>query len=80
MLLLILLMMRVLFSFLLKLHSNHSYTLTLVFQQALKQNHRASHNCYSVENMLKLLAIKQLLNKLLLETERSKVLLILGFV
>ena len=36
-------------------------------QQTLKQNQRASHNCYSVKKMLKLLAFKKLLNELELE-------------
>ena len=60
-------MKRVLFSFLLKRNSHHPYTFTAPLQQTLKQNHRASHNCYSVGSMLKLLAFKWLLNELLLE-------------
>ena len=48
----------VLFSFLLKLNSHHLYTFTSLWQQTLKRNYRASHNCYSVKNMLKLLAFK----------------------
>ena len=65
------------FSFLLKLNSHHPYTFTWSLQQTLKQNHRALHNCYSVKNMLKLLAIKWLSNELFLETEWSEVRLIL---
>ena len=64
-----LLILRVPFSFLLKLKSYHPYTFTSPMEQTLKQNHRASRNCYSVKNMLKLLAFKWLLNELLLETE-----------
>ena len=45
------------------------YTFTSFLQQTLKQNQRTSHNCCSVETMLKLVAYKWLLNKLLLETE-----------
>ena len=48
----------VLFSFLLKLNSHHLYTFTSLWQQTLKRNYRASHNCYSVKNVLKLLAFK----------------------
>ena len=55
------------FSFLVKLNSHHPYTLTSPVQQTLKQNQRASHNCYSVKKMLKLLAFKKLLNELELE-------------
>ena len=55
------------------------YTFTSSLQQTLKQNHRASHNCCSVKNMLKLVAYKWLLNKLLLETEWSEVKLIWWF-
>ena len=69
MLLLILLMMRVLFSFLLKLNPQHLYTFTSPLQQTQEQNHRALRNCYIVKNMLKLLAFKWLLFELLLETE-----------
>ena len=58
---LIFLIMRVLFSFLLKLNSHHPDTFTSPLLQTLKQNHhRASHNCYSVNNMLKLLLFKWL--------------------
>ena len=71
MLLLILQMMRVRFSFPLKLKSQHLYTFTSPFQYTLKQNHRASHNYYSAKNMLKLLAFKWLLYEFLLETENS---------
>ena len=53
-----LLMMRVLFSFLLKLNSPHPYTFTSPLQQKLKQNHRASHNCYSVKKHVKALSIQ----------------------
>ena len=76
MLLVILLMMRVLFSFLLKMNSHHPYTFTSPLQQTLKQNHCASHNCCSVKNTLKLLALKWLLNESLLETELSEVMLV----
>ena len=69
MLLLILLMMRVLFSFLLKLNPQHLYTFTSPLQQTQEQNHRALRNCYIVKSMLKLLAFKWLLFELLLETE-----------
>ena len=55
------------------------YTFTSSLQQTLKQNHRTSHNCCSVKNMLKLVAYKWLLNKLLLETEWSEVKLIWWF-
>ena len=64
------------FSFLLKLNSNHPYTFTSPLQQTLKENQRASNNCYSVKNMLKLLAFKWLLNESLLETESLEVMLI----
>ena len=80
MLLLKLLMMKFLFSFILKLNSHHPYTFTSPLQQALKQNHCSSHNCYSVKNRLKLLAFKRVLNELLLETEWSEVMLIWWFV
>ena len=80
MILLILLMVRVLSSFLLKLNSYHPHKFTSPLQQTLKQNNRASHNCYSVKNMLKLLAFKWLLNELLLETEWSEAILIWRFV
>ena len=78
--LLILLMIRVLFTFLLKLNSHHPYTFTPHLQQTLKQNHRALHNFYRVKNMLKLLAFKWPLNKLLLEKEWSEFMLIWWFV
>ena len=42
----------VLFSFLLKLNSHYPHTFTSPFQKTLKQNHPASHNWYSVKNML----------------------------
>ena len=80
MLLLKLLMMKFLFSFILKLNSHHPYTFTSPLQQTLKQNHCSSHNCYSVKNRLKLLAFKRVLNELLLETEWSEVMLIWWFV
>ena len=51
-------------------------TFTPPLQQTLKQNHRPSHNCDSVKNILKLLAFKWLLNQLLLKTECSEVMLI----
>ena len=76
MLLVILFTMRVFFSFFLKLNSYHHYTLTSPLLQTLKQNHRASHNCYSVKDMLKLLAFKWLLNESLFETELQEVMLI----
>ena len=70
------------FSFLLKLNQeiHHLYTFTSLLQQTLKQNQCASHNCYSVKNMLKLLAFKWLLKELLLETKLSEVMLIWWFV
>ena len=74
-LLVILLMIRVLFSFLLKLNSCHHYTFYSPLQQSLKQNHRASHNCYSVKYMMKRLAFKWLLNESLFETELQEVML-----
>ena len=63
------------FSFHLKLNSNHPYTFTSPLQQTLKENQRASQNCYSVKNMLKLLEFKWLLNELLLETKSLEVML-----
>ena len=80
MLLLILLMVRVLFSLLLKLNSHHSHTFTSPFQKTLKQNHPALHNWYSVKNMLQPLPFKRLLNELLLETEWLEVMFIWLFV
>ena len=77
---LILLIIRLLFKFLLKLNSYHPHTFTSPLQHALKQIHRASHNCYCVKNLLKLLTFKWLLNELLLETEWSEVMLIWWFV
>ena len=68
------------FSFLLKLNSHHPNTFTSPLQQTLKQNQRASSNCYSVKNMLKPLAFKWLLNELLVETKLSEVMLITWFV
>ena len=69
------------FSFLLKLNWHHPYTFTSPLQQTLKQNQRASHNCYSVKktclNMLR--AFEWLLNELLLETEWSEVMLVWWF-
>ena len=62
-------MMRVLFSFLLKLNSHRPYTFTSPLQQTLKQNLRAWHNFCSAKNMLKLLAFRWVLNELLLKTE-----------
>ena len=78
--LLILLMMTALSCFLLKLSSHHPYRFTSRFQQTLTQNHRASRNWYSLNNMLKRLAFKWLLNKLLLEIEWSEVKLIWWFI
>ena len=75
MLLLIFLMMRVVVSFLLKLNSHHPDTFASPLQQTLNQNYRASHNCYSVKNMVKLLLFKWLLNELLVETEWSEIML-----
>ena len=80
MLLLILLMMRALFSFLLDLNLYHAYMFRSPLKQTLKQNHLALHNCYNVKNMLKLFAFKWLLNELLLETEWLEVMLIWKFV
>ena len=65
MLLLILVIMWILFSFLPKLNSHHLYvhvTFGTVTEVELPCN------CYSAKNMLKLLAFKWLLNELLLET------------
>ena len=67
--LLILPMIRILFSFPLKLKSYHPYTFTSTLQQILKQDHCGSHNSCSVKNMSKLLVLKWLLNELLLEIE-----------
>ena len=68
-LLLILLMTRVLFSFLLKLNSQPLYVrITLVIGTEAELL-RFAHNCYSVKNMLKRFVFKWLLNELLLETE-----------
>ena len=78
--LLILLMMTALSCFLLKLNSHHPYRFASRFQQTLTQNHRASRNWYSLNNMLKRLAFKWLLNKLLLEIEWSEVKLIWWFI
>ena len=75
MLLVMLLMMRLLFGFFLKLNSHHHYRFTSSLQQTLKQNHYASHNCYRVKNILKLLAFRWLLNESLLETKWSEVML-----
>ena len=58
----------------------HTHTFASLLQQSLKQNNRASHNCCSVKNMSKLLVFKWLLNKLLLEIERSEAMLIWWFV
>ena len=74
--LLILPMMRVLFSYPLKLKSYRHHTFTSTLQQILKQNHQASHNSYSVKNISKLLVFQWLLNELLLEIEWSEVMLI----
>ena len=74
-----LLVLRLLFSFLVKLNSYHSYTFTSPFQQTLKEKHSASHDCYSVKNILKVLAFKWLLNELLLGIEWSEVTLIWWF-
>ena len=76
MLLLILLMVRVLSSFLLKLNSHHPHKFISPFQKTLKQNHPASPNWYSVKSMLQPLAFKRLLNELLFETEWLEVMLI----
>ena len=76
----LLLIMKVVFSFLLKLNSHHPHTFTSALQQTLKQNHGASHNCNSVKTMLKLSAFKKLLNELLLETEWSEAMLMWWFV
>ena len=65
------------FSFLLKLNSHHPCTFTSPLQQTLKQNQRASHNSYSVKNMLKPLAFKWLLHELLLETKLSEAIIII---
>ena len=53
---------------------------TSPLQETPKQNQHASHKCYSVKNMLKLLAFKWLLNELLLETKLSEAMLIWWFV
>ena len=50
---------------------------TSPLQQKLKQNYRASRNCYAVKNRWKLLVFKRLLNELLVETEWSEVMLIM---
>ena len=76
----LLLIMKIVFSFLLKLNSHHPHTFTSALQQTLKQNHGASHNCNSVKTMLKLSAFKKLLNELLLETEWSEAVLMWWFV
>ena len=60
MLLLILLIIRVLFSFLLKLNSHHPHTFTSLVEKGMKQNHRASHNYHCVR--IQVLAFKWLLN------------------
>ena len=78
--LLILSMMKALSSFLMKLNSHQSYTFTSPLQQILKQNHGASHGCYSVKIMSKLLVFNWLLNELLLEIEGSEVMLTWCFV
>ena len=76
-----LLMLRVPFSFLLKLNSHYAHMFTSPFQKTLKQNHLASHNYYSGDkNMLKFLALKLFLKELLLETEWSEIMLIWWFV
>ena len=67
------------FSFLLKLNSLHPYMFTKPLRHTLKQNQSASHNCYSVKKMLKLLAFKWLLSELLLEKKLSEVMLIWWF-
>ena len=64
------------FQFSLEAKFTYPYTFTLLLQQTLKQSRRISHNCYSVKNMLKLLAFTWLLNELLLETKLSEVMLI----
>ena len=76
-----LLMLKVPFSFLLKLNSHYAHMFTSPFQKTLKQNHLASHNYYSGDkNMLKFLALKLFLKELLLETEWSEIMLIWWFV
>ena len=64
----LLLIMKVVFSFLLKLNSHHPHTFTSALQQTLKQNHGALHNCNSAKTMLKPSAFKKLLNESLVET------------
>ena len=72
-------MMKVLLGFLLKLNLHHSCTFTLPLQQILGQNHCSSHSSQNVKNMLKLLVFKWLLNRVLLETECSVVMLFWRF-
>ena len=48
------------FEFSLKLNLLHPCKFTSPLQQTLKQDHRTLHNCYSVKNILKLLAFKWL--------------------
>ena len=85
MLLLILLMMKVLLRFLLKLDDEGSFAFslkaefTLPLQQKLKQNHCTLQNCYSDKSILRLLAFKWLYNQLLVEAECSEVVLIWWF-
>ena len=85
MLLLILLMMKVLLRFLLKLDDEGSFAFslkaefTLPLHQKLKQNHCTLQNCYSDKSMLRLLAFKWLYNQLLVEAECSEVVLIWWF-
>ena len=85
MLQLILLMVKVLLRFLLKLDDEGSFAFslkaefTLPLQQKLKQNHCTLQNCYSDKSMLRLLAFKWLYNQLLVEAECSEVVLIWWF-
>ena len=68
------------FSFLLKLNSHHPDTFTSPLQQTLKQNQRASNNCYIAKTMMKPLTLKWPLNEFLVWTKSSKVMLIWWFV
>ena len=70
-------LLRVFFSFLLKLNS-----ITVMHSHHPSQRYwsRTTDICYSVKDMLKLLAFKWLLNELLVETEWSVVVLIWWFV
>ena len=68
------------FSFLLKLNSHHPNTFTSPLQQTLKQNQRASNNCYIAKTMMKPLTLKWPLNEFLVWTKSSEVMLIWWFV